>query len=166
MGRVFRMGDGVNTDEIIAGRHNLTTDRKALGAHVFSEVRPELAGEVQSGDVLVAGRNFGCGSSREHAPIAIAGAGFACVVAASFARIFFRNAINVGLPVMICPEACELLEEGEVIQLDRLAGTLTRKDGRVLRGEPLSPFLARIVDAGGLVPFLQSNELSEADGCA
>ncbi len=165
MGRVFRMGSGVNTDEIIAGRHNMTTDRKALGEHVFSEVRPGLAAEVQAGDVLVAGRNFGCGSSREHAPIAIAGAGFGCVVAASFARIFFRNAINVGLPVMICPEACDLLEEGEEIDIDQSAGTLTRKNGEILRGEPLSPFLARIVDAGGLVPFLQNHELSEAEGC-
>lgn len=163
MARVFCMGDGVNTDEIIAGRHNLTTDREVLGKHVFSEVRPELADIVQAGDILVAGRNFGCGSSREHAPIAIAGAGFACVVATSFARIFFRNAINVGLPVLICPEAHASLHEGDEVQLDLKGGVITTKEGKDLVVSPLPAFITRIVEAGGLVPFLRTNELVGSD---
>lgn len=159
MAQVFKMGDGVNTDEIIAGRHNLTTDREVLGRHVFSEVRPGMAEEIQAGDVLVAGANFGCGSSREHAPIAIAGAGFSCVVASSFARIFFRNAINVGLPVLVCPEASEGLAEGDSIQVDLTAGTITRADGETYQATPLPDFIAQIVNAGGLVPFLRTGEL-------
>lgn len=163
MGRIHQMGNGVNTDEIIPGRHNLTTDPEELGRHVFSEVRPGMAESVQRGDVLLAGENFGCGSSREHAPIAILGAGFSCVVAASFARIFFRNAINVGLPILICPEAHSALTEGDEVTVDLAAGTVSGPDGIVLQAEPLPPFLTRVVAEGGLVPFLRNNQLEEVE---
>jgi len=166
MARVFHMGPGVNTDEIIAGRHNLTTDREALGKHVFSEVRPDIAAEVKAGDVLVAGPNFGCGSSREHAPIAIAGAGFSCVVAPSFARIFYRNAINVGLPILICPEAYVSLAEGDSVEVDLHEGTITRSNGDTFQASPLPEFISRIVEAGGLVAYLRTSDLKGDDECA
>ena len=105
MGRVWRFGDNVNTDEIIPGRYNLTTDRAYLAEHVLCEVRPDFPVQVRPGDVIVGGNNFGCGSSREHAPVAIQAAGTSCVVARSFARIFYRNAINIGLPILVSPEA-------------------------------------------------------------
>ena len=160
MSRVFLFGDGVNTDEIIPGRYNLTTDPVELGRHVFSEVRPGLAERIQRGDVIVAGANLGCGSSREHAPLALLGAGVACVVASSFARIFFRNAVNVGLPILECPGADRQLSEGEEVQLDLESGTVrSAETGVLLASRPMPPFVACIAQAGGLVEFLRDHDL-------
>src|SRR5205814_1433071 len=114
MPRAWKLGDDVNTDLIIPGRHNLTTDPAELGRHALCEARPDFAPGVRPGDVIVAGTNFGCGSSREHAPLALRGAGIACVVAASFARIFFRNAVNLGLPILVCPTARAVAEGADV----------------------------------------------------
>lgn len=163
MGLIHKMGDGVNTDEIIPGRYNLTTDPAELGRHVFAEVRPGLAASVAQGDVLLAGENFGCGSSREHAPIAILGAGFSCVIAASYARIFFRNAINVGLAILVCPAAVEALEEGDEVTVDLEAGSVIGPGGSTFRAEPLPSFLTRIIAEGGLVPYLRHHELAEIE---
>jgi len=161
MGRVWKFGDNLNTDEIIPARYNLTIDEKELAAKVFCEIRPEFAGSVQPGDVVLAGWNFGCGSSREHAPVALRGSRVQCVIAASFARIFFRNAINIGLPILECPEALEI-PEGAEVEVDLAAGLIhDRTNNRTYTAQPLPPFVLKIVAAGGLVNFLKTHEIEE-----
>jgi 3-isopropylmalate/(R)-2-methylmalate dehydratase small subunit len=156
MGRVWRFGNNVNTDEIIPGRYNLTTDRASLAQHVLCEVRPEFPVEVRTGDVIVGGGNFGCGSSREHAPVAIQAAGVSCVVARSFARIFYRNAINIGLPILVSPEAADAARDGERIEVDPATGRIALPDrGVVIRAEPLPPFVMRVAEAGGMLEFIK-----------
>jgi 3-isopropylmalate/(R)-2-methylmalate dehydratase small subunit len=156
MGRVWRFGDNVNTDEIIPGRYNLTTDRAALAQHVLCEVRPEFPVEVQVGDVIVGGNNFGCGSSREHAPVAIQAAGVSCVIARSFARIFYRNAINIGLPILVAPEASAAIGDGERIDVDLATGRIALPDrGLIFHAEPLPPFVLRVAEAGGMLEFIR-----------
>lgn len=156
MGRAWKLHDNVNTDEIIPGRFNVTTDRASLAQHCLCEVRPDFAPQVQPGDVLVGGRNFGCGSSREHAPVAIQGCGVAAVVAPTFARIFYRNAVNIGLPVLTCPEA-ERIADGDELEVDPVAGTIVnRTRGETYRVEPLPPFIAQIADAGGILEFIRA----------
>jgi 3-isopropylmalate/(R)-2-methylmalate dehydratase small subunit len=156
MGRVWRLGDNVNTDQIIPGRYNVTTDRAHLARYCLCEHRPNFVTGVAPGDVLVAGRNFGCGSSREHAPVALKATGITAVVAATFARIFYRNAINIGLPVLVCPQAAAALEEGSEVAIDTTAGTITdRATGMVYQAEPLPEFVQRIVAAGGIVALIR-----------
>lgn len=153
--RVWRFGNDVNTDLIIPGRYNITTDPVELGKAAFIENRPDFTGNVKPGDVIVAGRNFGCGSSREHAPIAIKAAGVSVVLAESFARIFLRNAINIGLPVMVCPSLGDV-EDGDDIEVDLTTGEIgVPARGVKLRGEPLPVFIQKIVEKGGLIPFLR-----------
>lgn len=156
MSRVFRFGDGVSTDAIMPGRYNLTTDREALGRACFIEVRPDFAEAVRPGDVVVAGNNFGCGSSREHAPVAIRAAGISCVIARSFARIFYRNAVNLGLPVIRCPEVVDTLAEGDEIEVDLATGVITAH-GQTYQGEPMSAVARRISEAGSLVALIKSH---------
>ena len=157
MGRAWKLHDNVNTDEIIPGRYNMTTDRGALAEHCLCEVRPDFPGGVQPGDILVGGRNFGCGSSREHAPIAIQASGVAAVVAPTFARIFYRNAVNIGLPVLTCSEA-EKIAEGDELEVDPAAGTIVnRTRNETYRAEPLPPFVARIAEAGGILELIREN---------
>ena len=159
MSRAWKFGDDVNTDVIIPGRYNITTDPVELGSKAFCEVRPEFAERVEPGDVVVAGSNFGCGSSREHAPIALKGAGVSAVIARSFARIFFRNAVNVGLPVLVCDDA-DGIADGARLEVDPAAGlVVSSADGRRFRTEPLPPFVLRIVEAGGIIPFVRANPL-------
>jgi 3-isopropylmalate dehydratase small subunit len=156
MARVWRLGDNVNTDQIIPGRYNVTTDRAELAKRCLCEHRPDFAGGVAAGDVLVAGRNFGCGSSREHAAVALKASGLAAVIAISFARIFYRNAINIGLIVLIAPEAAAALEDGDEISVDTAAGViydLTHKS--LFQAEPLPEFVQRIVEAGGIIPLVR-----------
>jgi 3-isopropylmalate/(R)-2-methylmalate dehydratase small subunit len=156
MGRVWRFGDNVNTDEIIPGRYNLTTDRASLAQHVLCEVRPEFPLEVRAGDVIVGGNNFGCGSSREHAPVAIQAAGVSCVIARSFARIFYRNAINIGLPILVSPEAADAARDGERIEVDPATGQIVLLDrGLVIHAEPLPSFVMRVAEAGGMLEFIR-----------
>lgn len=154
-GRVWRLGDNVDTDAILPARFlNLTTE-KELGHHFMQDALPELAKQIRPGDILVAGENFGCGSSREHAPLAIRGCGVSCVVASSFSRLFFRNAINLGLPALTVCEAGQILE-GSQLRVDCMSGEV-RELGRNIpyNGVPLSGFLLEVLSSGGLVSYLE-----------
>lgn len=166
MPRIWHLGDNVNTDQIIPGRYNVTTDRAHLARYCLCEHRPDFTSAVAPGDVLVAGRNFGCGSSREHAPVALKATGLSAVIAHSFARIFYRNAINIGLPVLISPEASAALVDGDPIAVDLTAGTIyDLAHGRTFAAEPLPPFVQRIVAAGGIIALVRQQgrlEVSEA----
>jgi 3-isopropylmalate/(R)-2-methylmalate dehydratase small subunit len=155
-GRAHVYGDNVDTDVIIPARYLTSWDPAELGAHCLEDLDPEFLNAVRPGDMIVAGENFGCGSSREHAPIAIRAAGVSCVIAKSFARIFFRNAINVGLPALVCPEAASQTKAGDELSLDLAAGrieNLTQR--RMYQAEPFPEFLQQIIAAGGLVPYTQ-----------
>ena len=154
-GRAWKFGDDVDTDVIIPARYLNVSEPEELARHCMEDADPQFAREVRPGDVIVAGKNFGCGSSREHAPLAIKACGVACVVAATFARIFYRNAFNVGLPILECPEAAERVAAGDVLEID-LAGGLIRNltKGEEYRARPVPDFMREIVAAGGLVPFV------------
>jgi len=167
-GRALRVGDDVDTDQIIAARHLVTTDPEELGAHLLEATYAGLAQRAREGDVIVAGENFGCGSSREHAPLAILGAGIRCVIARSFARIFFRNAINVGLLPLEAPDAAEAIADGSPLQVDRTTGAIVDlATGRRYHAAPLPEFVQGIVDAGGLVAWVRREHFADADGvCA
>lgn len=160
-GRVWKFGDNIDTDAIIPGRFLTINNPDELAPHAFEGTRDEFAGRVQEGDVIVAGKNFGCGSSREHAPLALVGAGIRVVVAESFARIFYRNAINVGLLPVVCPQAGNIAD-GAKITLRIQEGYLETGDMR-FPIEPVPAFMQRIIDAGGLVPY--ARELSEVAVC-
>jgi len=153
-GTVWKYGDNIDTDVIIPARYLNMSTPEELAEHCMEDIDPTFVGTVQPGDIIVAGDNFGCGSSREHAPLAIKGAGIACVVAKSFARIFYRNAINVGLPILECAEAVEETEKGDRLAIDLTAGTITNaRTGKTYRTAPLPGFVMKIVAAGGLVPY-------------
>jgi 3-isopropylmalate/(R)-2-methylmalate dehydratase small subunit len=155
--RAWKFGDDINTDVITPGRYTVTTDRKRLGQIAFIEYRPEFAKKVQKGDVIVAGNNFGCGSSREHSPVAIKAAGISAVIAKSFARIFFRNSINIGLPLFVCEEA-DTIDDNDDVEIDIKTGEVHDKTkGITLKAKPLPEFMQRIVEKGGLVNFLRSD---------
>ncbi len=157
MGRVWKLGDNVNTDVIIPGRYNVTTDRAQLAKYCLCEVRPDFAKEVQPGDIVVAGHNFGCGSSREHAPAAIQANNVKVVIARSFARIFYRNAVNIGLPILICEEAALSAEDGQELDVDLEMGSIRNiTTGQTFQSEPLDPFVARIVAAGGIINYIHA----------
>jgi len=152
-GRAWKFGDDIDTDAIIPGRYLVINDPVELALHLFEGVRPEMAVQVRSGDYVVGGENFGCGSSREHAPLALKGAGVAAVVAKSFARIFFRNAINIGLPLFICSEVGRI-QDGAPIEIDMAGGVIHNlSSDESYRTTPLPDFLRAIVDAGGLVEY-------------
>ncbi|MDK2981766.1 MAG: 3-isopropylmalate/(R)-2-methylmalate dehydratase small subunit [Chloroflexota bacterium] len=162
MGKAWKFGNNLNTDEIIPGRYNITIDPQELAAHVFCEIKPEFVQQAAPGDVVVGGQNFGCGSSREHAPIAIKGAGVQCVLAASYARIFFRNAINIGLPILECPQAAAEISEGDELQVDLSSGIIKNlSTGNSYQAQPLPAFVLRIAEAGGIVPYLQEHDIDE-----
>jgi 3-isopropylmalate/(R)-2-methylmalate dehydratase small subunit len=155
-GKAHVFGDDVNTDEIIPARYLNRIDPEFLGAHCMEDADPAFVRKVAPGDVIVGGRNFGCGSSREHAPIAIKAAGVACVVARSFARIFFRNAINIGLPIVACPEAVDDAAPGHDLQVDLAAGRLTNHStGHAFTFPPFTKEIEAIIEAGGLMPFVK-----------
>ncbi|MDP2989865.1 MAG: 3-isopropylmalate dehydratase small subunit [Kiritimatiellota bacterium] len=162
MGKAWKFGENLNTDEIIPARYNITIDEKELAKNVFCEIKPSFPKLVKLGDVVVAGANFGCGSSREHAPIAIKGSGAACVIAASYARIFFRNAINIGLPILESPEAAAAIEEGDVVQVDLVSGSIhDLTQNKTFQARPLPAFVQQIAAAGGIVRFLKEHNLEE-----
>ena len=155
--RAWKFGDDINTDVITPGRYTVTTDRKRLGEIAFIEYRPEFAKEVQEGDVIVAGNNFGCGSSREHSPVAIKAVGISAVIAKSFARIFFRNSINIGLPLFVCEDA-DKIDDADTVEVNTKTGEVHDKTkGIVIKAKPLPEFMRRIVEKGGLVNFLRSD---------
>ena len=160
-GRVFRFGDHVDTDVIIGSTHIGRSEPEYLAAHCFAVTRPDFAASVRPGDVVVAGENFGCGSSREHAPIAIKGAGVAAVVAGSFARIFYRSAINIGLPVIVCPEAAAAAAEGDAAAVDLVAGEV-RIGGRAYAFAPFPEEVRGLLACGGLVAFMRARLEREA----
>ena len=154
MARVFKLGDGVSTDTIMPGRYNVTTDRDALRRGCLIEARPDFVETVRPGDVIVAGRNFGCGSSREHAPLAIRQNGVGAVIAASFARIFYRNAVNIGLPVIRCAGLAEAVEDGDELTVDARSGAI-QVHGRPFQGEPPSGVALQIMEAGSLLDLIK-----------
>jgi 3-isopropylmalate/(R)-2-methylmalate dehydratase small subunit len=155
LAKAFRYGDHVDTDVIIPARYLTSDDAETLAAHALEDLDPMFATEVRPGDVVFAGDNFGCGSSREHAPIALKAAGASAVVANSFARIFFRNAINTGLPVLVSPEAVAATEAGDIVEVDSAAGVITNVTRNAsFTAEALPPFIVDIVAAGGLVPWV------------
>ena len=152
-GRAWKFGDDIDTDAIIPGRYLVINDPRELAEHLFEGVRPEMAREVRGGDYVVAGENFGCGSSREHAPLALKGAGVKAVVAKSFARIFFRNSINIGLPLFICPDV-DKIADGSEMEIDMAGGIIeNRSRQESYQTTPLPDFLQEIVEAGGLVEY-------------
>ncbi|MBQ4467832.1 MAG: 3-isopropylmalate dehydratase small subunit [Firmicutes bacterium] len=151
-GRVHKYGNNVDTDVIIPARHLNTQDHKELASHCMEDIDKDFVNKVQEGDIMVAGDNFGCGSSREHAPIAIKASGIDCVIANTFARIFYRNAINIGLPIMECPEASERIQAGDEVEVDFDSGVirnLTR--GEEYKAHPFPESIQKIIRAGGLL---------------
>lgn len=155
-GKAHKYGDNVDTDVIIPARHLNTSDPGELATHCMEDIDPAFVGRVVRGDILVAGRNFGCGSSREHAPLAIKASGIACVVAANFARIFYRNALNIGLPILECPAAANAISAGDEVSIDLETGEIIdRTTGRSFRAEPFPPFMMKLIAAGGLAAYLK-----------
>lgn len=157
-GRVWKYGDNVDTDVIIPARYLTLTDAKELGAHCLEDLDTEFVKKVQPGDIILAGNLFGCGSSREHAPIAIKGVGCGAVIARSFARIYLRNSINVGLPPIECSALYDESEEGDVVEADLSEGTVTNlRTGVTYAITPFPQFMLDILDKGGLVPYTRDN---------
>lgn len=156
-GKAWRFGNDVDTDLIIPARYLNTSDPKELAAHCMEDADPTFASKVKPGEMIVAGKNFGCGSSREHAPIAIKAAGVSCVIAASFARIFYRNAINIGLPILESPEASAAIAEGNEVQVDLNTGTITDlTTGKTYQAVPFPPFMQQLINAGGLIEYVKT----------
>jgi 3-isopropylmalate/(R)-2-methylmalate dehydratase small subunit len=155
-GKVWKYGDDVNTDVIFAGKYTYTvTDRNEMAKHAFEDLDPEFAKNVKPGDIIVAGKNFGCGSSREQAVIALKMAGVAAIIAPSFARIYYRNAINEGLPLLENKEVPQYIQGGDEISVDFEKGKIVAKDGKVFDFPPLPPQVIGIVEDGGLIPHLK-----------
>lgn len=151
-GTVFRYGRDVDTDVIIPARYLNTSDSAELARHCLEDLNATFVSRVRPGDIIVAEENFGCGSSREHAPVAIKAAGISCVIAKSFARIFYRNSINMGLAILECPEAVDAISDGDVVSVDADEGTITDETtGRVFHAQPFPPFIQEIINDGGLV---------------
>jgi len=151
-GKVWKYGDNLDTDAIIPARYLNISAPEELARHCMEDVDPDFAGEVRPGDIVVAGANFGCGSSREHAPLALKAAGINCVLAESFARIFFRNAVNIGLPILTCPQAVAGTKGGQRLEIELETGIIRNLGtGETFRAEPYPPFMMEIIEVGGLV---------------
>ena len=155
-GKVHKYGDHVDTDVIIPARYLNTADHKELAAHCMEDIDKDFVKNVQPGDILVAGVNFGCGSSREHAPIAIKASGIACVIAENFARIFYRNSLNIGLPILECPAASKAIQNGDEVAVDFDTGVIENlATGETYQAEPFPPFIQNIIQKGGLLASLK-----------
>ncbi len=158
-GMVFKYGDNVDTDVIIPARYLNTTDHKELAAHCMEDIDQTFVQRVHEGDIMVAAKNFGCGSSREHAPIAIKAAGISCVIAETFARIFYRNSINIGLPIVECPEAAREIADGDKVSVNFDTGVITDETtGKTYQGQAFPPFMQKIIDNGGLIPYINQKD--------
>lgn len=160
-GRVFRYKDNVDTDVIIPARYLNTSDPDELAGHCMEDLDPSFVQRVKPGDVIVADRNFGCGSSREHAPLAIKSSGVSCVIARTFARIFYRNSINIGLPILECPEAVEGISEGDEVEVDFDTGEIRNlTQGTGWKAEPFPVFMQGLIKADGLIEYIKQGGLS------
>ena len=158
-GHVFKYGDNVDTDVIIPARYLNSPDGNELAKHCMEDIDKEFVNKVQKGDIIVANKNFGCGSSREHAPLAIKCAGVSCVIAETFARIFYRNSINIGLPIIECPEAAKAIAAGDEVEVDFDSGVITDKTtGQSFQGQAFPEFMQKIITAGGLVNYINQKE--------
>ena len=154
-GKVWVLGDDIDTDIIIPTEYLALKTIEDMKQYGFSPLRPELASQIKPGDIIVAGKNFGCGSSREHAPIAIKAAGVSCVIAETFARIFYRNAINIGLPIIECPEASKGIEDGDDVEVDFDSGMIyNRTKGTEFKGQAFPEFMQKIIKAEGLISYI------------
>lgn len=157
LGKVFKYGDNVDTDVIIPARYLNSSDPAELATHCMEDIDKEFVNKVQKGDMIVAAKNFGCGSSREHAPIAIKASGVSCVIAETFARIFYRNAINIGLPIIECKEASERIEAGDEIAIDFDSGIITNNTkGETYQGQAFPEFMQKIIKAEGLMNYINT----------
>ena len=155
--KVYKYGDNVDTDVIIPARYLNAHDDKSLAAHCMEDIDADFASTVEPGDIIVAGNNFGCGSSREHAPLAIKASGVKCVIAPSFARIFYRNAINIGFPIMECPEAAEEIQAGDTVSVDFKPGVIVDETtGKSYQAAPFPAFVEGIIESGGLLKSLKA----------
>ena len=162
-GKVYKYGDNVDTDVIIPARYLNAPSPDELAKHCMEDIDASFATKVQPGDIIVGGANFGCGSSREHAPIAIRACGVRCVIAASFARIFYRNSINIGFPILECPEAAAAIRNGDEVSVHFDSGLIRDETtGAEFRATALPPFIGRIVEDGGLLPYLKARLEKEA----
>lgn len=156
MAKIYVYGDNVDTDVIIPARYLNAPDEKSLASHCMEDIDKDFASTVQPGDIIVAGPNFGCGSSREHAPLAIKSCGVKCVIAPSFARIFYRNAINIGLPILECPAASEAINEGDIVSVNFDTGVITDETtGQTFQAAPFPEFIQNIIKQGGLMNSLK-----------
>ncbi len=160
IGNVIKYGDNVDTDVIIPARYLNTSDKKELASHCMEDIDKEFASKIKPGDIMAAGYNFGCGSSREHAPIAIKESGISVVIAKSFARIFYRNAINIGLAIVECPEAAERIQNGDQVEADLDEGMIyDRTTGESFPTEPFPEFIQKIIENGGLVESIRKGDI-------
>ena len=158
-GKVWKYGDHIDTDVIIPARYLNNPDPAALASHCMVDIDEGFAGSVEDGDIMVGGWNFGCGSSREHAPVAIQASGISCVIAASFARIFYRNSINIGFPILECPEASEAIKAGDIVSVDTKTGVITDETtGETFQAKPFPAFIEQIIDSGGLLAYLREKQ--------
>ncbi len=155
-GKVWKYGDHIDTDVIIPARYLNDPDPAALASHCMVDIDESFAKDVRTGDIMVGGWNFGCGSSREHAPIAIQASGVSCVIAASFARIFYRNSINIGFPILECPEASAAINAGDIVNVDTKTGVITDETtGECFQAKPFPEFIENIIEKGGLLKYLK-----------
>ncbi len=158
-GKVLKYGDNVDTDVIIPARYLNSYDAKELASHAMVDIDPTFVERLEPGDIMVAARNFGCGSSREHAPLALKTAGVSCVIAKSFARIFYRNAINIGFPILECEEAVEGIEEGDQVEVDYETGIIYNRTKKThFEAQPFPPFLQKMIEANGLVDYVNGKK--------
>lgn len=158
-GTVFKYGDNVDTDVIIPARYLNSSDPAELAKHCMEDIDTEFVHKVHAGDIMVANKNFGCGSSREHAPMAIKAAGISCVIAETFARIFYRNSINIGLPILECPEAAKAIENGDDVEVDFDSGVIyDHTKGTQYQGQAFPPFMQEIIRAEGLIPYINRKQ--------
>ena len=158
-GRVFKYGDNVDTDVIIPARYLNSFDAQELASHAMVDIDPEFVNKVKPGDLIVANKNFGCGSSREHAPLCLTTGGGSCIIAETFARIFYRNAINIGLPIIECPEAARGIEDGDEVEVDFDSGKIyNRTKGTEFQGQSFPEFMQKLIAAGGLVNYTNSKK--------
>lgn len=159
-GKVFKFGDDIDTDIIVPATYLSTFDEKQLAKHCMEYTNPEFYDEVKPGDIVVAGKNFGCGSSREHAPIAIKGCGVSIVIAKSFARIFYRNALNIGLYILECPDAVDGINQGDEVSVDVDTGVITNvTSGATYKAKPFPKFIQNIIECGGLINAIKANKI-------